>query len=310
MHIDEYNAILSRQQDVMCLYFDWNDLLKTYLYDARHYLESIYFKATGLSLNNITIDEVNNFVDEDECLKRDNVVYMYVLDYRLYCQPGNVVYDYYQPLEWPWNIPKVDWSKLGKNVWSIIINKLTTTRKVAVSYLNRQFNAWMKEDAFWKDFRNYIDTRFTIYSHMSVFETIRCVDALYNKKYPDWIDFCFCFMFQLPSFQRSMIPGSFISNTDKQFTRVKEFSANGIQIQFRRRRTGQIIWVYFNNKRVFNLSHDILGDFIEDFLNMKTNSWSVSDGLFIRKESIDRVLSILNSLVESESATKKIKRTL
>jgi hypothetical protein len=286
----------------MRLYFEWNDLLKTYLYDARHYLESIYFKATGLSLNNITVDEVNNFVDEDECLKRDNTVYMYVLDYKLYCQPGNVVYDYYQPLEWPWNIPKVDWSKLGKNVWSVIINKLEIPEKLDISSLNRQLNTWMKEDVFWKDFRSYIDSRFTIYSHMSVFETIQHVASLKKKQYTKWIDFCFCFMFQYPGFQRVMIPGSFVSNTDKNFTRVKEFCTDGICIQFRRKKSGPKIWVYYNNFRVSQIDVAKLENFIRWFMIM-------DDTLKINLDVFFQEKALIASFDEVESATKKIKRT-
>lgn len=304
MDIEDYNAKMRCIKEKHEHSKQWRELFKTYIYDTIGHLRDLYKEATGLVLCEISMQEIKMFLEKG-VLRHGNCVYMLMLHGDLFCYPGEVLCEYFRPLEWPWAIPTTDYTVLGKDVWSVIINPLSIKDKATVSRLDRRFNSWLKEDVFWKEHRTFIDTRFTIYSRFSVVETFRHICALRNEQYYDWMDFIFCFCFQFPLFQQSLMPGKFISNdSDNQYTKRKVYENDVFKIEIKRWRKKQSLDVFFNGFNVHTIDKHELRFFIKCFKDM--DCCKVYTRQYVNEAAY---LAQIESFLESESKTKKLKRS-
>ncbi len=187
----------------------WITLVESYISNTPEEFALIYERTTGYLCfplkiarwrpRNADVDRHRFYYAENEY---DMCSYVHIdIDKEkkrvyFYC-PEKIKYDFTDTSQWPWKIDQVDWMGLGKNVWSVIVNNITSLEdRTSLCLLNRAFGIWMQDDMFWKAFRTFIDTRFLIYTQRRVVDVLDTVYSFFRKSTSNsFLDFVFCNIF-------------------------------------------------------------------------------------------------------------------
>lgn len=139
----------------------WRNLvLRRYRSQAVEYLRSTYKEHTGLELYPITIASIKR-LDRTNKLR----TFIEITNDEVVFYPNKSVLDISDDSKWPWNIPAIDYSIYGKDIWSCIARRLDMFDFVHLSMINKSFYRWfVKED---RRFEEFIDKYFWIYKNMS-----------------------------------------------------------------------------------------------------------------------------------------------